>query len=180
MFFWESSQMGFVEYPPGLTKLFSWGPFKNGLRLGISFLLLLVFVCAGTFFWKERKTVLKTENPSLFSFAEYPAACRRDALLRQGFGEVSSKLEERRRKGSAAWLRRNEAGYPAACRGENIGASFIYFCLLFIFAFVGCYSLLLIIPRYILPVAPLHLVIAAYVFQKILLNKKTVFEETSI
>lgn len=33
MAFWESTQVGFVAYPAGLSALFSWPPIKNGLRL---------------------------------------------------------------------------------------------------------------------------------------------------
>jgi len=33
MLFWESTQIGFVTYPQGLTQLFAFIPFKNGLRL---------------------------------------------------------------------------------------------------------------------------------------------------
>ena len=35
MLFWESTKIGFVEYPPWLTNAFNFKPFKNGLRLVI-------------------------------------------------------------------------------------------------------------------------------------------------
>jgi hypothetical protein len=44
MFFWESTKIGFVSYPPWLTNLFNFTPFKNFLRLAISSLCLLGFI----------------------------------------------------------------------------------------------------------------------------------------
>lgn len=49
--FWESTQMGFVSYPPWLEKLFHFGLFKNSLRLvtslftflGLFYLIRVVF-----------------------------------------------------------------------------------------------------------------------------------------
>lgn len=44
--FWESTQAGFVGYPPWLNRLFSWGLFKDGIRLFISCLTIgsLIFM----------------------------------------------------------------------------------------------------------------------------------------
>ena len=44
MFFWESTKIGFVEYPAWLTKLFDFVPFKNGLRLAAFFLTLFSII----------------------------------------------------------------------------------------------------------------------------------------
>lgn len=68
MFFWESTQVGCVGYSVGLTKLFTWMPFKNGLRLGMSLVTFLAFVYLGALFWRERKDVLKTESSLLFLY----------------------------------------------------------------------------------------------------------------
>lgn len=68
MFFWESTQIGFVGYPAGLTKLFSWTPFRYGLRLGISFLTVLAIACLVTLLWGTRKDILKTESPLLLPY----------------------------------------------------------------------------------------------------------------
>lgn len=108
MFFWESTMMGRVVYSEGLTRLFTWMPFKNGLRLGMSSLTLLAFIYLTVMLWRERKGILKKESPSLF----------------------------------------------------------LFFCLLFILSYIFSYAIFCITPRYCLPVAPLYLVIIAYVFQK--------------
>lgn len=68
MFFWESTQAGFVAYPAVLTRLFAWGPLKNGLRLGVSFLTLLAIIYSGVLLWRKRKIVLNTQNPLLFLY----------------------------------------------------------------------------------------------------------------
>ncbi len=44
MFFWESTQIGWVVYPPWLEKLFSLEILKNSLRLLISLLSLVTFL----------------------------------------------------------------------------------------------------------------------------------------
>jgi hypothetical protein len=109
MFFWESTQVGFVTYPVGLAKLFAWLPFRSGLRLAMAFLTFLAFVYLGVLLWQGRRNILKDENSFLFP----------------------------------------------------------YLCLLFIFSFVGSYSLFGIIVRYLLPIAPLYLIIITYVLQKV-------------
>jgi hypothetical protein len=68
MFFWESTQIGFVAYPAGLDKLFAWMPFKNGLRLGMSLLTLFAFAYLGALLWWKRKNILKKESPILFLY----------------------------------------------------------------------------------------------------------------
>ena len=42
--FWESTQAGFVIYPSGLERFFSWGLFKDGLRLFVSCLTILSLI----------------------------------------------------------------------------------------------------------------------------------------
>lgn len=44
MLFWESAQIGFVQYPAGLSRLFSVGLFKDSLRLIVSFLTIFSFI----------------------------------------------------------------------------------------------------------------------------------------
>ncbi len=109
MFFWESTQIGYVAYPLGLTKIFAWTPFKNGLRLGMSLLALFALAYLMALLWRKRRNILKKENLLLF----------------------------------------------------------LYLCLLFIFSFIGSYSLFFIVARHCLPIVPLYLIIIAYVLQKI-------------
>lgn len=68
MFFWESTQIGYVNYPVVLTKFFAWTFFKNGLRLGMALLTLLAFVYLIVLLWRKRKSVLKIEEPLLFLY----------------------------------------------------------------------------------------------------------------
>lgn len=42
-----------------------------------------------------------------------------------------------------------------------------YLCLLFIFSFISCYAIFLVLTRYALPIASLYLLIVAYVLQRI-------------
>ena len=42
--FWESTQVGFVKYPPWLDNLFSWGLFKDGIRLLVSILTFCALI----------------------------------------------------------------------------------------------------------------------------------------
>jgi hypothetical protein len=62
IFFWESTQIGFVSYPAGLTKLFCWPPIKNGLRLLMAILTFLAFVYLVTFLLRERKNIFKPQQ----------------------------------------------------------------------------------------------------------------------
>lgn len=52
--FWESTQIGFVKYPPGLTKLYIWTPFKDGLRLFMSLFTFLSIVYTLIFLFKNK------------------------------------------------------------------------------------------------------------------------------
>ncbi|OGX37797.1 MAG: hypothetical protein A3C36_03505 [Omnitrophica WOR_2 bacterium RIFCSPHIGHO2_02_FULL_52_10] len=62
MFFWESTQVGFVTYPAWLSQLFLFAPFKNGLRLitgsltAAAFFYLFVFIC------RNKKLLLSTDH----------------------------------------------------------------------------------------------------------------------
>ena len=68
MFFWESTQIGYVMYPKGLTKIFTWIPIKNGLRLIMAFLTLLSVIYLIVLFWRKRMDFLKLENPLIFLY----------------------------------------------------------------------------------------------------------------
>ncbi|MDO8489529.1 MAG: hypothetical protein Q7S42_05425, partial [Candidatus Omnitrophota bacterium] len=57
MFFWESTQVGFVSYSAGLTKLFFWPPIKNGLRLLMAILTFVAFIYLINFLLRERKNL---------------------------------------------------------------------------------------------------------------------------
>ncbi len=58
MFFWESTQLGYVVYPPGLARLFRWTPFKDGVRLLLALLTLLGCVHLAAHSWRQRRAVL--------------------------------------------------------------------------------------------------------------------------
>lgn len=68
MLFWESTQIGYVTYPAGLTKLFAWTPFKNGLRLGMALLTLFAFAYLAALLWRGRKNILAAEEEFLFPY----------------------------------------------------------------------------------------------------------------
>ena len=64
MIFWESTKIGFVSYPPALTKLYNFTPFKDGLRLLMALLTLFALLYLVRFLWKNRKNIfLQTEPP---------------------------------------------------------------------------------------------------------------------
>ena len=56
IFFWESTHVGFVRYPPALTRLFNTTLFKNGLRLAMA---LATFIA----FWFSVRYVCITRQP---------------------------------------------------------------------------------------------------------------------
>lgn len=64
MFFWESTQIGFVSYPPGLTKLFNQVLFKNGIRFLMSVLTFVTFVYVLGFLLRERKNLFRPQESS--------------------------------------------------------------------------------------------------------------------
>lgn len=113
MFFWESTQIGFVAYPSPLARLFTWTPLKNGLRLGVSFLTIFSLAYLAALIRRQKKNALRTENPLLF----------------------------------------------------------LCLCLLFILTFIGSYSIVHIITRYALPIAPLYLIVIAYVLHKLFFSR---------
>jgi len=57
MFFWESTNIGFVDYPLWLQRLFSFGLFKNGIRLFISLLTFISFVWLVFKIIRERRKI---------------------------------------------------------------------------------------------------------------------------
>ena len=73
VFFWESTQIGFVNYPAGLAGLFGWTPLKNGLRFLISSLAFLAFIYLIGFLLGERKNIFSVkgnaeENPKIILY----------------------------------------------------------------------------------------------------------------
>lgn len=69
MFFWESTQIGFVSYPTGLTKLFCWVPFKNGLRFLMSILTFMALIYLVNFLLHRRKNFfMPQENTKILLF----------------------------------------------------------------------------------------------------------------
>ncbi|MBI4309840.1 MAG: hypothetical protein HY591_05865 [Candidatus Omnitrophica bacterium] len=53
MFFWESTQIGFVAYPPWMERMYHITLFKNGLRMLVSLLSLGGFLYLGVFIFKN-------------------------------------------------------------------------------------------------------------------------------
>ncbi|VAX35697.1 hypothetical protein MNBD_UNCLBAC01-503 [hydrothermal vent metagenome] len=64
MFFWESTQIGFVVYPDWLAHIFNHKLFKNIIRLGVSLLSLISFLYALIFIIKNLKVVFYPEEQS--------------------------------------------------------------------------------------------------------------------
>jgi len=65
MFFWESTKIGYVEYPKGLTALFDFTLFKDGIRLIMSFLTFIAFLYFSKSVWSKQK---RTEEQNLLLF----------------------------------------------------------------------------------------------------------------
>lgn len=64
MFFWESTNLGFVEYPPWLQCIFSFGPFKNGIRLAVSLLTFISFIWLLLKVIRERRLIYDFKTDS--------------------------------------------------------------------------------------------------------------------
>lgn len=62
MFFWESTKIGFVEYPGWLMRLYDWRPFKDTLRLVISLASLLAFIYLWVYILRKRIHLLDPSN----------------------------------------------------------------------------------------------------------------------
>jgi len=65
MFFWESTQIGFVWYPGWLSRLFEFTIFKNGLRLGVfcvTFFSVLFAVFSTLHYRRDLYDVTSTES----------------------------------------------------------------------------------------------------------------------
>jgi len=65
MFFWESTKIGFVEYPKGLTALFDFALFKDGIRLIMSLLSFISFLYLTKFIWSKQ---ILTEEQKMLLF----------------------------------------------------------------------------------------------------------------
>lgn len=72
MFFWESTQAGYVAYPPWLVKIFAFLPFKNGLRLFIFLLTMFSIFYIVQYLWKNKEKLFNIDqnenNEMLFLF----------------------------------------------------------------------------------------------------------------
>jgi hypothetical protein len=64
MFFWESTNLGFVEYPLWLQYIFSFGLFKNGIRLAVSLLTLISFIWLLLKVIRERRLIYDFKTDS--------------------------------------------------------------------------------------------------------------------
>jgi len=75
MFFWESTQIGFVTYPAWLYQLFTFTLFKNALRLIIGCMTIASFFYLFLFILQNKNVLFDAKNPHseklqicLFSF----------------------------------------------------------------------------------------------------------------
>jgi len=66
MFFWESTKIGFVNYPPWLTKIYDFSIFKDSLRLVLSILSFFSLNFSIILLWRKRK--LLTTNFEVETF----------------------------------------------------------------------------------------------------------------
>ena len=62
LFFWESTKIGFVDYPAWLNKLYDWGMFKDRLRLFIFLMTFISFIYLIRFVGKNRSKVILEES----------------------------------------------------------------------------------------------------------------------
>lgn len=72
MFFWESTQAGFVTYPPWLLKIFAFLPFKNGIRLFAFLLTVFSIFYIVQYLWKNKRKLFdihqNKNNEMMFLF----------------------------------------------------------------------------------------------------------------
>ena len=61
MFFWETTSLGFVQYPLRLQKLFDFRIFRDGIRLVMSLLTITSFFWLAVEVIKKRKILFKAE-----------------------------------------------------------------------------------------------------------------------
>ena len=66
MFFWESTQIGWVVYPPWLTQLFGLAYFKNLLRLGLFIVSLFSFLLITVQLLKKKRSRPSEEKVVLY------------------------------------------------------------------------------------------------------------------
>ena len=107
MFFWESTQIGFVRYSQWQTKLYASMPFKSALRLIVSLLSMCAFLYTFMTMISNRKNILKA-----------PPVDERMQIM----------------------------------------------CVILSIAFchIALYSIFMTVPRFILPIAPLYLLMIAF------------------
>ena len=55
MMFWESTRIGYVQYPGWLERLYDWGPLKDGLRLILSCLTMISLLFLSFYLYKNQK-----------------------------------------------------------------------------------------------------------------------------
>lgn len=67
LFFWESTKIGFVDYPGWLNKLYDCRMFKDGLRLFIFLITLVSFVYLLWFVWKNKSKLIVSKKTNLSS-----------------------------------------------------------------------------------------------------------------
>ncbi len=56
--FWESTQIGYVEYPRFMQSFYDWKPFRYGIRLGVALITIISFFFIACFVFRKRKEVL--------------------------------------------------------------------------------------------------------------------------
>jgi len=72
MFFGESTQLSYVTYPPWLSKIFDFLPFKNGIRLFAFLLTIFSTFYVARYLWKNKRKLFginqNENNEMLFLF----------------------------------------------------------------------------------------------------------------
>lgn len=66
IFFWESTLVSFVSYPPWLQSIFEFTPFKNAMRLLLSLITFTSVVCVTRYVIRERGSLFCYKGPQGF------------------------------------------------------------------------------------------------------------------
>lgn len=62
MFFWESTNIGFVAYPDGLAGLYDSAALNWGLSFGMALLTAAAVIFAFRYTWRKRREIFGTER----------------------------------------------------------------------------------------------------------------------
>jgi hypothetical protein len=70
LFFWESTKVGFVDYPPWMDRIYDFAPFKSGLRLLMFLLTMASLLTCIKYVWNQRMKIYDPQqnaNPGLIN-----------------------------------------------------------------------------------------------------------------